>query len=62
MTTRRTVENERMRAAIYTRISSDSGTALGIARQEQDCRALAVQRGWTIVDVYGATVYESHPR
>jgi site-specific DNA recombinase len=41
-----------MRAAIYTRISSDGGMALGVARQEQDCRALAAQRGWTIVDVY----------
>ena len=41
-----------MRAAIYTRISSDAGTGLGVARQEQDCRILAAQRGWTIVDVY----------
>jgi site-specific DNA recombinase len=41
-----------MKAAIYTRISSDGGTALGIARQEQDCRALAAQRGWEIVGVY----------
>jgi site-specific DNA recombinase len=41
-----------MRAAIYTRISSDQGTALGVARQEQDCRALVAQRGWTIAGVY----------
>jgi site-specific DNA recombinase len=41
-----------MRAAIYTRISSDSGAALGVARQEQDCRTLGAQRGWTIVGVY----------
>ena len=41
-----------MKAAIYTRISSDVGTALGVARQEEDCRALAAQRGWTIVNVY----------
>lgn len=41
-----------MRAAIYTRISSDSRTALGVARQEKDCRALAVQRGWSVVGVY----------
>jgi site-specific DNA recombinase len=34
-----------MRAAIYTRISSDSGTTLGVVRQEHDCRALAAQRG-----------------
>ena len=41
-----------MRAAIYTRISSDSGTTLGVSRQEQDCRALAAQRGWSISGVY----------
>jgi site-specific DNA recombinase len=41
-----------MKAAIYTRISSDVGTALGVARQEEDCRRLAAQRGWTIVNVY----------
>jgi site-specific DNA recombinase len=41
-----------MRAAIYTRISSDGGAALGVARQEADCRTLATQRGWTIVGVY----------
>jgi DNA invertase Pin-like site-specific DNA recombinase len=41
-----------MRAAIYTRISSDAGTALGVARQEQDCRTLAAHRGWSIVGVY----------
>ena len=41
-----------MRAAIYTRISSDGGAALGVARQEEDCRTLAAQRGWTIVGVY----------
>jgi site-specific DNA recombinase len=41
-----------MKTAIYTRISSDAGTALGVARQEKDCRTLAAQRGWTIVNVY----------
>lgn len=41
-----------MRAAIYTRISSDSGTALGVGRQEHDCRALAVQREWSVAGVY----------
>jgi site-specific DNA recombinase len=41
-----------MKAAIYTRISSDSGTGLGVARQEQDCRALATKQGWRIVGVY----------
>src|SRR6266516_2422287 len=41
-----------MRAAIYTRISADDGTALGVARQEEDCRAVATQRGWNVVGVY----------
>lgn len=41
-----------MRAAVYTRISSDGGTALGVARQEEDCRALAAQRGWSVTGIY----------
>jgi site-specific DNA recombinase len=40
-------------AAIYTRISSDQdGTGLGVARQEQDCRALAERLGWAVAEVY----------
>jgi site-specific DNA recombinase len=40
-------------AAIYTRISSDQdGTGLGVARQEQDCRALAERLGWSVAEVY----------
>jgi site-specific DNA recombinase len=40
-------------AAIYTRISSDpDGTAQGVERQEQDCRALADELGWTVGEVY----------
>jgi site-specific DNA recombinase len=40
-------------AAVYVRISSDpSGRALGVARQEEDCRALAERRGWQIGKVY----------
>ena len=39
--------------AIYARISSDPGeTRLGVARQEQDCRALAERKGWPVVHVY----------
>ncbi len=41
-----------MRAAIYTRISSDDGTALGVRRQEEDCRELAARQGWAVVGVY----------
>lgn len=40
-------------AAIYTRISSDpDGTALGVERQEQDCRKEAEALGWTVAEVY----------
>jgi DNA invertase Pin-like site-specific DNA recombinase len=39
-----------IRAAIYTRISSDAGAgALGVARQEKDCRALCRDRGWQVI-------------
>lgn len=42
-----------MLTAIYVRISSDStGDGLGVARQEADCRALALTRGWEVVGVY----------
>ncbi|NYJ19625.1 recombinase family protein [Glaciibacter psychrotolerans] len=42
-----------MDAGVYTRISSDSeGEGKGVARQEEDCRALAGQLGWVVVDVY----------
>src|SRR5687767_5811926 len=41
------------RAGIYCRISSDpNGTALGVARQEQDARALAESRGWEVIDTF----------
>ncbi|WP_354169758.1 recombinase family protein [Arthrobacter sp. UYEF36] len=39
-------------AAIYARISSDkTGAGLGVARQEQDCRALADRLGWRVARV-----------
>jgi site-specific DNA recombinase len=41
------------RACIYTRISDDAeGKALGVARQEKDCRELAAKEGITVVEVY----------
>ncbi len=41
------------RAAIYARISDDrTSDAAGVTRQEQDCRALALSRGWTVVDLF----------
>jgi site-specific DNA recombinase len=40
-------------AAIYARISADAeGTGLGVARQLQDCRKLAADRGWPVGDEY----------
>ena len=40
-----------MRVAIYTRISDDTeGFAKGVQRQEQDCRALAKRRGWSVFE------------
>lgn len=41
------------RAAIYARISSDQdGTRLGVERQLKDCRKLAGELGWEVVDEY----------
>ena len=44
-------------ACLYSRISSDPDAdtdegGLGVARQEQDCRALADRFGWTVAYVY----------
>ncbi|MFC7447649.1 recombinase family protein [Rhodococcus daqingensis] len=42
-----------MKTGIYVRISSDpTGKGLGVQRQEADCRDLADQLGWTVVEVY----------
>ncbi|WP_313861316.1 recombinase family protein, partial [Mycobacterium sp.] len=42
-----------MRAAIYTRISLDqAGQGLGVARQLEDCRALADKLGWSVVKCF----------
>lgn len=40
------------RAAIYARISSDDGTALGVTRQVADCRKLAADLGWEVAEEY----------
>ena len=41
------------RAGIYARISSDrEGDGLAVGRQLEDCRALAGQRGWRVVEQY----------
>lgn len=39
-------------AALYARISSDDGTALGVARQLEDCRREAERRGWAVASQY----------
>lgn len=39
-------------AAIYTRISLDHADGAGVARQEDDCRALAQREGLTVTEVY----------
>jgi site-specific DNA recombinase len=40
-------------AAIYARISSDqTGQALGVQRQLEDCRKLAAERGWAVAEEY----------
>ncbi|MGM7699425.1 recombinase family protein [Microbacterium sp. A84] len=42
-----------MDAVMYTRISLDrTGEGLGVARQEQECRALAARLGFNVVAVY----------
>lgn len=42
-----------MRAALYTRISRDDlGEALGVQRQEEDCRRLCDNRGWQVVRTF----------
>ncbi|MFI9721677.1 recombinase family protein [Streptomyces sp. NPDC052396] len=54
------------RAAIYVRISQDRGGAgLGVARQEEDCRALCARKGWEVVEVYpdnDVSAYSGAPR
>ncbi|MDQ6909989.1 MAG: recombinase family protein [Actinomycetota bacterium] len=42
-----------MTIGLYARISEDvAGLALGVARQEADCRTLARLRGWDVAGVY----------
>ena len=42
-----------IRAAVYVRISQDrEGGGLGVQRQHEDCKRLAGQLGWEVVDLY----------
>nr|WP_170826043.1 recombinase family protein [Mycobacterium malmoense] len=53
-------------AAIYARISADvEGTGLGVARQLEDCRKLAADRGWPVGAEYvdnDVSAYSGKPR
>jgi site-specific DNA recombinase len=55
-----------VRAAIYVRISVDrTGAGLGVARQEEDCRALCARLGWAVALVYcdnDVSAYSGKPR
>jgi DNA invertase Pin-like site-specific DNA recombinase len=54
------------RAGIYLRISQDqTGTAAGVKRQEEDCRALAERKGWDVNEIYcdnDVSAYYGKPR
>jgi site-specific DNA recombinase len=54
------------RAAIYVRISKDdTDDAAGVRRQEEDCRRLALERGFDVVEVYrdnDVSAYSRRPR
>lgn len=56
----------RLRAVIYCRISRDrEGAELGVARQREDCEALAAQLGAAVVTVYSdndLSAYSGKPR
>ena len=43
------------RVGIYVRLSVDRGDSTSTTRQETDCRKLAEDRGWDVVDVYADT-------
>jgi site-specific DNA recombinase len=46
-----------LRAVLYLRMSMDrTGDGAGLERQEQACRALALARGWDVVDVVDDTI------
>ena len=54
-----------VKAAIYARISSDDGSALGVGRQVEDCRRLATELGWEVAEEYvdnDVSAYSGKPR
>ncbi len=52
MTAQRPAVQTAVQTAIYARISSDDGTALGVTRQLKDCMELAERKGWTVAEVF----------
>lgn len=49
MRARPATDNPGLKTALYCRISKDSeGTGLGVARQQETCRALAQAKGWEV--------------
>jgi DNA invertase Pin-like site-specific DNA recombinase len=66
--TRQKAKLERLPAAIYVRISEDrEGRELGVQRQEEDCRDLALRQGLEVLRVYkendvGASTRSRKPR
>ncbi|WP_367325348.1 recombinase family protein [Streptomyces sp. HUAS ZL42] len=61
-----TTANHQIRAVIYTRISDDpTGQAAGVGRQEDECRKLAADLGWSVVAVLpenDISAYSGKPR
>lgn len=51
-----------VKAAIYARISSDDGTALGVGRQLDDCRKLAADLGWAVGEEYVDNDVSAHAK
>ena len=52
-----------IRAGIYTRLSRVQGAnEVNLDIQESDCRALAAERGWPVVEVYSDRVTASGKR
>ncbi|MEX2292086.1 MAG: recombinase family protein [Mycobacteriales bacterium] len=52
-------------AAVYARISSDDGQALGVKRQLEDCHKLAATLGWPVGEEYvdnDLSAYSGKPR
>ena len=64
--TRAATDAKPVRAAVYVRISQDrEGAGLGVARQEEDCRALCARKGWQVAGVYAdndVSAYSGRPR